>query len=713
MASPFEILESFVKVGERGLTAVLTQLGTLRTTLLAITRPTYTVIFSSAGLSTGQIQQFVLALQQIPNALAAINNARVSARLPAILSQLAGSARTTATDVRDLNLELRRLVRLLALVRPTQINLGLGTGRLGSQNNALRQQLQLLTALQTSISGLRNASAIGGFGLAGGLGGAVIQIQNLFASFSQVRQLTAFAATTNNAKLAAQAAAQAATLYAAAIIGVTAAAAAAAAVVVALTTKIAAQREVLLIQVSALTGNAAASKAIFSDLQAFAIQTGISFDNLINTAKRLTAFGFATEDVADLARRLGIAARATGSDLDRFVFALAQIREAGALTGEELRQLRNSGLPIVSALAATLGVQISEIAGLTEARKISFDDVVTALESLTDANSKFGQAAAATSRTAIGEFGRLRESSLALASEFGVPNFFALVARNATQAQEAIRGTIVELKSGAVAVREFSAAFSQGGFFGGPRPQLQPRTRTDAENWLQTLSEDQKKAAAELTESLLSPIEKYEAALARIQALQFAREGGIDQLTAARASVEATRQLARDLEEIARNDPANIALKKRLEQLEEIERKEEAIASKQRSLLSGLFPSESFKNQLAEIFEVFPEGTAGLARGLEGMRRKLQEAILDAQKLRKTLEPSEALLRGTQRGFDVLVETRDDKQLDLQTRTLRAEEQSKVLLGEAVKQLGIIAQRPTQLQQIPGIFLPAAEIAGL
>ena len=64
-----------------------------------------------------------------------------------------------------------------------------------------------------------------------------------------------------------------------------------------------------------LTGSLGDAQKIIKELQAFGAVTPFTSSELIETAKRLKAFGFETEKVVDVTKRLGDIAGATGADL--------------------------------------------------------------------------------------------------------------------------------------------------------------------------------------------------------------------------------------------------------------------------------------------------------------------------------------------------------------------------------------------------------------
>jgi len=90
-----------------------------------------------------------------------------------------------------------------------------------------------------------------------------------------------------------------------------------------------------------LTGSLETAQKIVQQLQDIGAVTPFTSTELIDTAKRLSAFGVETEKLVDTTRRLGDVAGATGADLGGIATAFGQIQAKGRLQGEELKFLTN------------------------------------------------------------------------------------------------------------------------------------------------------------------------------------------------------------------------------------------------------------------------------------------------------------------------------------------------------------------------------------
>ena len=80
-----------------------------------------------------------------------------------------------------------------------------------------------------------------------------------------------------------------------------------------------------------LTGSLQDAQKVIKELQDFGAVTPFTSSELIETAKRLKAFGFETEKIVDVTKRLGDIAGATGADLGGIATAFGQIQAKGRL----------------------------------------------------------------------------------------------------------------------------------------------------------------------------------------------------------------------------------------------------------------------------------------------------------------------------------------------------------------------------------------------
>ena len=156
-----------------------------------------------------------------------------------------------------------------------------------------------------------------------------------------------------------------------------------------------------------LTGSLDKTKQIIGELQAFGAVTPFKSSELIDTAKRLKAFGFETDELVDVTKRLGDVAGATGADLGGVVTAFGQIRAKGKVAQEEINQLTERGVDITSELKRITGLQGDAFESAQRKGEISAKDALQALVNLTNVGGKYANGAIAQSTTLAGKFSTL------------------------------------------------------------------------------------------------------------------------------------------------------------------------------------------------------------------------------------------------------------------------------------------------------------------
>jgi len=168
-----------------------------------------------------------------------------------------------------------------------------------------------------------------------------------------------------------------------------------------------------------LTGSLGNARSIIKELQQFGAVTPFTSAELVETAKRLKAFGFETEQIVDVTKRLADVAGATGADLGGIATAFGQIQAKGRLQGEELLQLQERGIGLQDELVKMYGFTADEFRKALEGGRISADAVNVALQNITNAGGKYANGAIAQSETLSGKFSTLVDNITVLAQHIG------------------------------------------------------------------------------------------------------------------------------------------------------------------------------------------------------------------------------------------------------------------------------------------------------
>jgi tape measure domain-containing protein len=168
-----------------------------------------------------------------------------------------------------------------------------------------------------------------------------------------------------------------------------------------------------------LTGSLTKTKDIIAELQAFGAVTPFTSSELIDTAKRLTAFGVSAERVVDVTKRLGDVSGATGAELSGIVTAYGQAVAKGVLQGEELLQFQERGVNVLDELRKMYGLTGEEMQDALSKGKVSSEALEVAIERLTEKGGKYADGAIAQSTTLSGKLSTLQDNVESLARKIG------------------------------------------------------------------------------------------------------------------------------------------------------------------------------------------------------------------------------------------------------------------------------------------------------
>lgn len=151
--------------------------------------------------------------------------------------------------------------------------------------------------------------------------------------------------------------------------------------------KTAAANEQAEIAFTTMLGSAKKAGSFLKELQAFAAKTPFEFPELQTAASSLISAGINADKVIPIMTTLGdvTAGMGTGAEgVKRATVALQQMSAAGRITGEDLNQLRDAGIPVYDLLAKATGKSKAEVVKLAQAGKLGkkeLGQMMKALES--------------------------------------------------------------------------------------------------------------------------------------------------------------------------------------------------------------------------------------------------------------------------------------------------------------------------------------------
>lgn len=118
-----------------------------------------------------------------------------------------------------------------------------------------------------------------------------------------------------------------------------------------------------------MLGSAEDAKNMIASLTALANKSPFELPNLLQATQNMIAYGFEAKQIPEIMTTIGNAAAGLGGSpmkIDAITRALGQMRAKGKLSGEEIRQLAEQGVPALEYLSRGFGKPIPEISRLME-----------------------------------------------------------------------------------------------------------------------------------------------------------------------------------------------------------------------------------------------------------------------------------------------------------------------------------------------------------
>lgn len=125
------------------------------------------------------------------------------------------------------------------------------------------------------------------------------------------------------------------------------------------------------VSLRAIIQDARRADQIFSQIKGLAVISPFQFSDLVGYTKQLAAFQIPVNELYGTMKILADVSAGLGVDMGRIILAYGQIRSAGVLRGQELRQLTEAGIPALDALRKKL----EEVRGVAQ----TTDDVFNAI----------------------------------------------------------------------------------------------------------------------------------------------------------------------------------------------------------------------------------------------------------------------------------------------------------------------------------------------
>lgn len=182
-----------------------------------------------------------------------------------------------------------------------------------------------------------------------------------------------------------------------------------------------------------MLGSGEKAGAFLKDLKGFAASTPFEFPELATAASSLVSVGINADKVIPIMNSLGNATAGMGTGqegIKRATIALQQMNAAGRITGEDLNQLRDAGIPVFDLLAAATGKSKEQVAALAQAGKLGRKELEQLMKALETGRGleRFNGLMEAQSKTLNGVISTLRDTLSNASIDFITPYLPAMAA---------------------------------------------------------------------------------------------------------------------------------------------------------------------------------------------------------------------------------------------------------------------------------------------
>jgi tape measure domain-containing protein len=153
-----------------------------------------------------------------------------------------------------------------------------------------------------------------------------------------------------------------------------------------------------------MLGSVDKGRDMFESLKQWADVTPFDNDTAYQAGRQLLNYGVAAKDIIPYMSMLGDASGGVKSRFDSMAYAFGQVRAAGKLQGQDLRQLIDAGFNPLQEMSQMTGKSMSELKKQMEGGNISFEMMVGAFKHATTEGGRFAGMMDKQSQTVGGLF---------------------------------------------------------------------------------------------------------------------------------------------------------------------------------------------------------------------------------------------------------------------------------------------------------------------
>ena len=184
-----------------------------------------------------------------------------------------------------------------------------------------------------------------------------------------------------------------------------------------------AEMEQYLTSFEVMLGDARKAKDLMSELSEMAAKTPMELTDVVSSGTLLMNYGVDSGDLIDTMTKLGDLAAGNAQKFERVSLAYGQMLAKGKVSGEELRQMTEAGVPLLQALADELGVTAGEMQDMVSKGKIGIPELNAAITSMTTGTGQFAGMMEKQSQTFSGMLSTLSDEAQQFGRDLGEKAF--------------------------------------------------------------------------------------------------------------------------------------------------------------------------------------------------------------------------------------------------------------------------------------------------
>jgi len=179
------------------------------------------------------------------------------------------------------------------------------------------------------------------------------------------------------------------------------------------------------ISLEAILRDVNGADALFEKVKGLALISPFNFKELVTYTKQLSAYSVPMGELYDTTKMLADVSAGLGTGMDRLILAYGQIRSASFLRGQEVRQLTESGVPVLQELSNMLTeiegkyVSVGEVFDKISQRQVTFEMIAEIFKRMTSEGGKFYNMQEVLASTLAGKISNLKDAYQIMFAEIG------------------------------------------------------------------------------------------------------------------------------------------------------------------------------------------------------------------------------------------------------------------------------------------------------